>query len=46
MPRIKFEEAWGAKLDDKVGKTLPDMLDGLASRNPSRGFTCSVKIRS
>ena len=29
--RIKFEEAWGAKLDDKVGKTLPDMLDGLAS---------------
>jgi formate dehydrogenase alpha subunit len=27
--RIKFEEAWGAKLSPEVGITIPEMMDGL-----------------
>jgi formate dehydrogenase major subunit len=27
----KFEKAWGAKLDDKIGLMIPGMIDGLAT---------------
>ena len=27
--KIKFENAWNAPLSDQLGKTIPDMLDGL-----------------